>query len=290
VARALQHQAHQPEQRTEQADARGEHGRGQPRHEADLEEGDDHRGADGERREREQRAERAEEAARTVETQEPHDLPEDVRTVAVRAQLAVGPLAAGSVARVDLGHGHTHVQRVDGHLGLDLEALTHRGKRLHEAAGQHAIAGEDVARAGSEGAEHERVEQAVAEHVAGAIGARVGMAAQARDHVEALGPQTLDHALRPVGVVGAVAIGQHVHVGVDLSEGAAHGVALAATELAEHTCARAGSGLRGVVHRGVVDDDDVRAGERAPERGHRVGHGELLVVARQDHGDTRHPG
>ena len=85
-------------------------------------------------------------------------------------------------------------------------------------------------------------EEPVAEHVAAAIGVFRLVAAGADDHVELLGEQHVDHRRRGRGVVGQVAVGHHVNVGVDVGEHAPDDIALALLPLGADD--RAGLGAR----------------------------------------------
>ena len=68
---------------------------------------------------------------------------------------------------------------------------------------------------------------AVAEHMAAAIGVLLLVPPRADDHVELLGEQHLDHRRRGRGIVGQIAVGHDVNVGVDVGEHAADDMALA---------------------------------------------------------------
>ena len=70
-------------------------------------------------------------------------------------------------------------------------------------------------------------EEPVPEHMAAAIGALLLVPASADDHVELLGEQHVDHRRRRLGIVGQVAVGHDIDVGVDVGEHAPHDVALA---------------------------------------------------------------
>ena len=70
-------------------------------------------------------------------------------------------------------------------------------------------------------------EQPVAEHVAAAIGLRRLVLAGADDHVELLVDQHRDHLRRGLGIVGQVAVGHDIDVGIDVGEHAADDMALA---------------------------------------------------------------
>ncbi len=52
-----------------------------------------------------------------------------------------------------------------------------------------------------------------------------------------IGHQRLDHARRAGGIVGRIAIDQHVDIGIDIGEHPPHHVALALAAFAAHFCA-----------------------------------------------------
>ena len=81
--------------------------------------------------------------------------------------------------------------------------------------------------AAAEQAREQAGEQPVAEHVAAAIGVFLLMLASADDHVELLGEQHVDHRRRGLGIVGQIAVGHDVDVGVDVGEHPADDMALA---------------------------------------------------------------
>ena len=89
------------------------------------------------------------------------------------------------------------------------------------------------------------------------------------------------------GVVGQVAVGHHVNVGVDVGEHAADDVALALLALGADDRAGLGRDLARPVAAVVVVDVDRRAGQRRAEAGDGRGDRRFLVVARQEHGNAR---
>ena len=130
-------------------------------------------------------------------------------------------------------------------------------------------------------------EEPVAEHVAAAIGLLLLVAAGADDHVELLGEEQVDHRRRGLGIVGQVAVGHHINVGVDVGEHAADDVALALLALGADDRAGLGRDLARAVAAVVVVDVDGRAGQRRAEAGDRRRDRRFLIVAGQKHGDSR---
>ena len=131
---------------------------------------DDDLGAERESRDREQQREAAEERQRAHVAEQARHRAEDAQPVAIRRQLARRAFRPLEVARDDLGGRHAQVQRVHGELRLDLEAARLGGKRLHEPARHHAVAGEHVPGALAEQEPEQAVEHPVAPLMAAAVG------------------------------------------------------------------------------------------------------------------------
>ena len=91
------------------------------------------------------------------------------------------------------------------------------------------------------------------------------MLARADDHVELLVDQHLDHRRRGLGIVGQVAVGHDVNVGVDVGEHAADDMALALLALGADDRARRARDLDRAVAAIIVVDVD--GGGRAARRG-----------------------
>ncbi len=106
-------------------------------------------------------------------------------------------------------------------------------------------------------------------------------------HVQVLVHEQRDHLRRAVGVVGAVAVGQDVDIGLDVGEHAAHHVPLAAPLFVADKGAGGGGLFARTVAGGVVVDIDRRPGKhRAEPRNHRSDGGFFVVAGQQD-GDFR---
>ncbi len=179
---------------------------------------------------------------------------------------------------------------MDRHLGLDLEAGGEAGEGLHIAAREHPVAGEQIAEAGAEHLRQEAGQHGVAEPVAGPIGG-LGLAfAAAHHHVELLAHQHLDHLRRGGGLVGRVAVHQHIDVGVHVREHPAHHMALAGAGLAADHRARLGRHLGGAIAGAVVEDIDPRVRQGGAEVGHHLADGAGLVQAGDQDGDAQRTG
>ena len=110
---------------------------------------------------------------------------------------------------------------------------------------------------------------------------------RADDHVELLGEQQVDHRGRGLRIVGQIAVGHDVNVGIDVSEHAADNMALALLTLAPDEGAGLGSDLARPVAAIVVVNVDDRAGQRRAESGDRRRDRRFLIVAGQQNGDFR---
>ena len=113
------------------------------------------------------------------------------------------------------------------------------------------------------------------------------MLARADDHVELLVEQQVDHRRRRGGIVGQVAVGHDVDVGVDVGEHAPDDVALALLASRCGRSRRPPPRLARAVAAVVVVDVDGRAGQRGAEAGDGRRDRRFLIVARQEHGDAR---
>ena len=156
-----------------------------------------------------------------------------------------------------------------------------------EAAREDAIAREDVAEASAEEAGEQPGEDAVAEDMAAPIGVFRLVAAGSDDHVELLGEEHVDHRRGRGGLVGQVAVGHHVNVGVDVGEHPADDVALALLLFGADYRARLCRDLASAVAAVVVVDVDGGIGQRCLEPGDGRADRRFLIVARQKHGDLR---
>ncbi len=154
---------------------------------------------------------------------------------------------AREVRRFDLGDRHAEFERMDGQLGLDLEAAGQAGKALHEAAREHPVAGQDVREGAPEQLGQKSGQDAIAETMSSAVRGLLLIDARRDHHVEVFLAQPRDQLRRARRVIGAVAIDQHVDVGGHVGEHAPHHVALALPRLAPDDGARRARDLDGPV-------------------------------------------
>ena len=170
-----------------------------------------------------------------------------------------------------------------GELGFDLKAAGQRGKGFHEPSAEHAIAREHVGERLPEHMGDKSAQQPIAGAMAGPVGRLLAVDPDGANHVEPLAQQHVDHGAGARRIVGGVAVDQHVDVGVDVGEHAAHHVAFALPQLT----AGDGAGLRrhfdGAVAGIVVIDVDVGVRQRGAEISHHLADGGFLVVARHQH-------
>ena len=131
------------------------------------------------------------------------------------------------------------------------------------------------------------VKSRVPEHVPAAIGVFLLVPPGADDHVELLGEEHVDHRRSRLRVVGQVAVGHDVDVGIDVGEHAADDMALALLPFGADDGAGFRSDLARPVAAVVVVDVDGAPGSACAEAGHGRGDRRFLVVARQQHGNAR---
>ena len=93
----------------------------------------------------------------------------------------------------DLGNRQRQLERVHAELGLDLESVGQHGKGFHEAAREHAVAGQNILECLAEYRREKSGQHPVARAVAGPVGRDRLVDAQADHHVEVFGEQLLDH-------------------------------------------------------------------------------------------------
>src|SRR5438067_1199949 len=105
---------------------------------------------------------------------------------------------------------------MDANLCLDLESRGEHGKALHETTCEDAIAGEDVGETAAEHAREEARKQLVSEHVAAAIRVLFLVPTRADNHVELLSEEHVDHHRRGLRIVGEIAVGNYINVGVNV--------------------------------------------------------------------------
>ena len=110
------------------------------------------------------------------------------------------------------------------------------------------------------------------------------------DHIEIVADQSIDEPARMARIVGPVAVGHDVDVGVDIGEHPPHDVALSAQGLVAHVGPRTRRTACGRVGRRVVEDEDRGIGQGIAETQYDGLDCRLLVVARQQHRDRRSPG
>jgi hypothetical protein len=132
-------------------------------------------------------------------------------------------------------------------------------------------------------------QHAVAESMSGAVCGPVPGGAGPGDHVEASVDQAPDHLGSRTGVVGIVAVDQHVDVRFDVREHPPDDVALAQQGLPPDPRPRLLGHLCGPVGGRVVVDPHDGAGQGRAEVLDHLGDGRLFVEARDQDGDVESP-
>ena len=109
--------------------------------------------------------------------------------------------------------------------------------------------------------------------------------AKAHHHIEMVGQQRIDHARRAGGVVGRVAVDQHIDIGVDIGEHAPDHMTLALAAFAAHLRAGIARDRNGAIRRIVVVDEDFGRRQRFAKIGDDGGDRSFLVETRHQNGD-----
>jgi len=262
----------------------------QPRHQVGVHVGDAERDREDHRQRRQQRADPAEEQHRPLDAVERDDRAQDAPAVRIGAELGGRAFGAGEIGRLDLGDGHLEFERMDADLGLDLESGRQHRKTFDEAAREDTVARQDVRKAAAEQTgEHPR-QQPVAEAMTAAIGLDRLPHPAADHHVELLVEKALDQRRNGGRVVGRVAIGHDIDVGIDVGEHAADDIALALHPFGANNRAGGCGDLTGAIAAVVVVDVDSGVGQRGSETGDRLRDRRFLVVAGQQDCDSRRVG
>lgn len=141
----------------------------------------------------------------------------------------------------------------------------------------------------TEGRCQETGEEPVADAMTAPVGRLRLIDAQTDNHIQMLIEELVDHARRARRVVGRVAIDEHVDVGLDIREHAAHDVTLALAPFAAHDRAGLARDRRGAVGRIVVVHEDLGRGQCLAEIGDDRRDGGFLIVAGHQHGDPKRP-
>ena len=233
-------------------------------------------------------AEGAEERQRLVFADHAEDGAHHLDAVTYRVQLGYGTFWPVAVLDGHFEQTQVVVQRVDGHLGLDLEAARKHGVGLDEGEVERAVSGHDVGDVRAEQPVDGAAHQTVAEIVERALVLLevCGGEAVADDHIIAF-EHFGDHGGRGVGRVGVVAICHDVYVRVDVLEHGADDVALALARLPADDRAFGLGDLGGAVRGVVVVHVDGRIRQGSLEVTNNLADGDLLVVTGKKHGNGK---
>ena len=106
-------------------------------------------------------------------------------------------------------------------------------------------------------------------------------------HVEIACVKTLHQSRRKRGIIRTVTVGHNVNIGLDVGEHAPDDVALAAHRFGFDNGAGVRRSRSGRIGRVIVEDVNLGTGERRAKAPDHVTDRDLLVVARQDHGDRK---
>ena len=200
------------------------------------------------------------------------------------ALMSVAP-PGSTVATEAIGH-HTLVPLAR-YLGFNLKALGQHRIAFDEPAREDSVSREYVGEAPPEQPRQQAGEQPVADHMTAPIGLGRFMLASADDHVELLFDQHPHHFRRSLGVVGKVAVGHYINIGINVGEHPPDYIALALLPFRPDDRAGGASDFDRPVAAVVVVDVDGRVRQRGAEAGDRFGDRCFLIVTWQDHGDAQ---
>lgn len=276
------HEQQQPgDDKHDRSDQRGEAG-----HHAGVPEIHRHRAAQHDTKDAEDAADAAEERERLVFADHAENGAHHLDTVAHSIELADRTFGAVPILNRHLIKAEVVVQRVDGHLGFDLEAARQHRIGLDEGERESPVAGHNVGDIGVEQAVDGTANQTVAEVVEGPLVLLEvrGTQSVADHHIVAF-EDLVHHGRRGVGGVRIITVGHDVHVGIDVLEHGADYVALALARLLTDDRAFARRYLGGAVGGVVVVYVHVGIGQRRFEVAHHLADGDFLVIARQQYGN-----
>lgn len=231
-------------------------------------------------------AKSAEERQRLVLANHAEDGAHHLDAVTHSVKLADGTLRTVTVLNRHLEQTQIVVQRVDGHLGFDLEAARQHRIGFDEREREGAVAGHDVGDVRVEQAIDGSAYQTVAKVVEWSfVLLEVGGAQAVADYHVVAFEHLIHHGRRRICRVCVVAIRHDVHVGVDVFEHGANHVAFALARFLADDCALAGRDFRRAVGGVVVIHVNVGARQCCLEITHYLADGDFLVVTRKKYRD-----
>jgi hypothetical protein len=227
-------------------------------------------------------AEAAEEGQRLVRTEQVKDLESDREAIAVRAELREAALRSRTVFDVHLGDRHVVEERLDRHLGLDLETTRHDGQNPRDLRCEGPVAREHVGQARAPDEADDPAEDDVACVVEAPKRAGLGAPqSRAHDHVTGAIEHRLDEVRDLVRWIRRVRIEHDVDVGLDLLEHCSHDVALTQPANPNNADALLRSDSRRTIGAVVVEDNDRGIGTARPHIIDDGANRRLFVEARQ---------
>lgn len=232
-------------------------------------------------------AKSAEERQRLVLADHAEDGAHHLDAVAHGVEFADGTLRTVAVLNRHLEQTQIVVQRVDGHLGFDLEAARQHRIGFDEREREGAVAGHDVGDVRVEQAIDGSAYQTVAKVVEWSfVLLEVGGAQAVADYHVVAFEHLIHHGRRRICRVCVVAIRHDVHIGVDVFKHGANHVALAlARFLADNRslgCRDFGGAVGGV----VVVYVDIGIRQCYFEIAYYFADGDFLVITGEKHCDS----
>ena len=237
-----------------------------------------------------ERRQGSEEFHGAVVLEEAEDGRQDFHAVRVGVEFGMAALGAVAVVDDDVLELHVLVDRVDGHLGLDLEAFREDREALDEEVAEGAAAGHDVPDLRSEEVVDAAAHEGVSEVVEGPLVLLKisGGQAVSYDHVRIPRQDRLHHLRAALGGIGVVPVHHDVTLGVDLAEHAADDVSFALLVFLPHDRAGGRGDLPGPVGGVVVVYVDYCFGEAAAPVADDFVDGGGFIVAGDQHCDLVH--
>lgn len=205
----------------------------------------------------------------------------DFDAVSHGVELTDGTFRAIAVLDRHLVKTQVVVQRVYGHLGLDLKTAREHGVGLDEGEREGAVAGHDIGNVRIEQTVDGATDQAVTKIMEWTLVLLEirGTQSVTNHHVIAF-KDFIHHSRSRISRISIVAIGHDVHVSIDILEHGSNHIALALAWLLTDDRTSIGCNLSRAVGGVVVIHVHVGVRQRFPEVVHYLTDGDFLVVAR----------
>lgn len=222
--------------------------------------------------------------------EDPEDGPEDVGSVHDRVELALATRGAVPVGDGNFFDLKEFFYGVDAHLAFHFEPVQQDRTVFDEFVGEYPVSAEHVLDVGSEEQVDTGSDQEVAHVVHGALVFLKIVAAGEPvpyNHVSSI-VESVQHGVDGLCGVGVISVDHDVDVGLDFSEGFAHGCALSFSGAGQDFCPGLFGQGHGLIRAAVVDDDNFGLWEFPFEVGDDFGNGDFFVEAGDEDYDGFH--